>query len=112
MFTCYSRILNCLKFTLDKAARLIYHQTCMSHAMLFTGVDVVNRRPRRLRVENRRGEEKCGRKGFFVMNDSWFDEYMFEISVRRNALPKHLQNALAMPPIVLPPWDPMGSLAC
>lgn len=98
-------------FTLDKAARLIYHQTCMSHAMLFTGVDVVNRRPRRWRVENSWGEEKCGRKGFFVMNDSWFDEYMFEISVRRNALPKHLQKALELPPIVLPPWDPMGNLA-
>ena len=98
-------------FTLDKADRLIYHQTAMTHAMLFTGVDVVNRRPRRWRVENSWGEEKCGRKGFFVMNDSWFDEHMFEIAARRSALPKSLQKALKLPPIVLPPWDPMGSLA-
>ncbi|MGD0059175.1 MAG: C1 family peptidase [Verrucomicrobiia bacterium] len=98
-------------FRLDKANRLVYHQTAMTHAMLFTGVDVVNHRPRRWRVENSWGEDKCGRKGFFVMNDSWFDEYMFEIATRKSALPKPLQQALQLPPIVLPPWDPMGSLA-
>lgn len=98
-------------FTMNKAERLLYHQAVMSHAMLFTGVDVVNRRPRRWRVENSWGEEKCGRKGFFVMNDSWFDEYMFEIAVRKSALPKPLQRAMELPPIVLPPWDPMGNLA-
>lgn len=98
-------------FNLNKADRLVYHQTAMTHAMLFTGVDVVNHRPRRWRVENSWGEEKCGRKGFFVMNDSWFDEHMFEIAARRSALPKPLQKALKLPPIVLPPWDPMGSLA-
>jgi bleomycin hydrolase len=98
-------------FTLDKASRLTYHQTAMTHAMLFTGVDVVNNRPRRWRVENSWGDEKCGRKGFFVMNDSWFDEHMFEIATRKSALPKPLQKALKLPPIVLPPWDPMGSLA-
>ncbi len=98
-------------FTLNKADRLVYHQTAMTHAMLFTGVDVVNNRPRRWRVENSWGDEKTGRKGFFVMNDSWFDEHMFEIAIRRNALPKPLQKALKLPPIVLPPWDPMGSLA-
>jgi bleomycin hydrolase len=98
-------------FRLDKANRLVYHQTAMTHAMLFTGVDVVNRRPRRWRVENSWGEEKTGRKGFFVMNDSWFDEYMFEIATRKSALPKPLQQALKLPPIILPPWDPMGSLA-
>ncbi len=98
-------------FTLNKADRLVYHQTAMTHAMLFTGVDVVKNRPRRWRVENSWGEDKCGRKGFFVMNDSWFEEYMFEIAVRKNALPKPLRQALKLPPIVLPPWDPMGSLA-
>jgi len=98
-------------FNLNKAERLIYHQTAMTHAMLFTGVDVVNKHARRWRVENSWGEEKCGRKGFFVMNDSWFDEHMFEIATRKSALPKPLQKALKLPPIVLPPWDPMGSLA-
>jgi bleomycin hydrolase len=99
------------QFTLSKADRLLYHQTAMNHAMLFTGVDVENGKPRRWRVENSWGEEKCGRKGYFVMNDNWFDEHMFEIAARKSMLPKNLQKALDLKPIVLPAWDPMGSLA-
>jgi bleomycin hydrolase len=98
------------QFTLNKAARLIYHQSRMDHAMLFTGVDVVNNRPRRWRVENS-WSDKEGKKGFFIMDDSWFDEFMFEIAAKKSYLPKQLQKALELEPIVLPPWDPMGSLA-
>ncbi|ABY24456.1 aminopeptidase C [Renibacterium salmoninarum ATCC 33209] len=45
------------------------------------------------------------------MNDSWFDEYMFEVAVDRTKLSPELQAALAKEPIVLPAWDPMGALA-
>jgi bleomycin hydrolase len=45
------------------------------------------------------------------MNDSWFDEYLFEIAARKRSLPAALQVALGEAPIVLPAWDPMGSLA-
>ena len=97
-------------FGLDKAARLEYGDTQMTHAMLFTGVDVVNGQPRRWRVENSWGEEP-GVKGYFTMNDNWYDEYMFEIAARKEMLPAALQVALDAEPIVLPAWDPMGSLA-
>ncbi len=97
-------------FDLDKAQRLDHHQSLMTHAMLLTGVDVSGDRARRWRVENSWGDDN-GRKGFFVMNDSWFDEYVFEIATRRSALPADLQAALELSPQVLPPWDPMGALA-
>jgi bleomycin hydrolase len=97
-------------FSLSKAERLIYHETLMTHAMLFTGVDVVDGKARRWRVENSWGEEN-GQKGFFVMNDNWFGEYTFEIAARRDQLPADLQDALALEPLVLPAWDPMGALA-
>jgi bleomycin hydrolase len=97
-------------FTLTKAERLVYRQTQMTHAMLFTGVDIVDGKPRRWRVENSWGEDN-GQKGFYLMNDSWFDEYLFEIAARQSALPEALRTALDEPPIVLPAWDPMGSLA-
>ena len=45
------------------------------------------------------------------MNDSWFDEHMFEIAARRDYLPAALRDAIDQEPIVLPAWDPMGSLA-
>jgi bleomycin hydrolase len=98
------------EFAMDKAERLEYHQTAMTHAMLFTGVDVVDGKPRRWRVENS-WDDKVGDKGFFLMNDSWFAEYMFEIAAPKNYLPADLQQALDLEPVVLPPWDPMGSLA-
>jgi len=98
------------KFALNKADRLIYHQSRMNHAMLFTGVDVVDGKSRRWRVENSWSDES-GRKGFFIMDDSWFDEFMFEIAAQKSYLPENLQKALTLKPIVLPPWDPMGSLA-
>jgi bleomycin hydrolase len=98
------------EFPLDKASRLYYHETQMTHAMLFTGVDIVDGEVRRWRVENSWGDEH-GRKGFFVMNDNWFDEYVFEIAARRSALSPDLQAALRQDPIVLPAWDPMGALA-
>jgi len=98
------------KFGLDKAARLHHHETLMTHAMLFTGVDIVDGQPRRWRVENSWGEDR-GLKGFFTMNDSWFDEYMFEIAAPKDMLPKELLAAFNDTPKVLPAWDPMGSLA-
>ena len=82
----------------------------MTHAMLFTGVDVVDGKPRRWRVENSWGEDR-GIKGFFTMNDSWFDEYMFEIAAPREMLTRELLAAFDETPKVLPAWDPMGSLA-
>jgi bleomycin hydrolase len=97
-------------FALNKAERLVYRQTQMTHAMLFTGVDVADGKPRRWRVENSWGEDN-GQKGFYLMNDSWFDEYLFEIAARQSYLPAALRAALEEEPMVLPAWDPMGSLA-
>jgi len=97
-------------FELDKASRLEYGHTCMTHAMLFTGVDIVKGKPRRWRVENSWGDAN-GQKGFYIMNDNWFNEHTLEIAVRKKYLPAKLQQALARKPIVLPPWDPMGALA-
>jgi len=97
-----------------KADRLLHGATAMTHAMLLTGVDVVGEgddaHARRWRVENSWGEEK-GDKGFWTMDDSWFDEHVFEIAVPRSALPAELLPALETEPIVLPAWDPMGALA-
>lgn len=98
------------KFSLTKAERLVYHEAVASHAMLFTGVDVVDGRPRRWRVENSWGAEN-GTKGFFLMNDSWFDEHVLAIAAPKSALPQKYRKACDLAPIVLPPWDPMGALA-
>ena len=99
-----------VNYGLNKADRLRFGQTMMTHAMLFTGVDVVDGRPRRWRVENSWGKDN-GRKGYYTMNDSWFDEYMFEIAAPRTYLSDAMRRGLETTPHALPAWDPMGSLA-
>ena len=100
-----------VEFGMEKADRLKFGQTMMTHAMLFTGVDVVDGKPRRWRVENSWGAENSGEKGFFTMNDNWFDEHMFEIAAPKEFLTDDMLSGLDTEPIVLPAWDPMGSLA-
>jgi len=95
---------------LSKADRLLLHDSAMTHAMLFTGVDLLDDVPRRWRVENSWGADR-GRDGYFTMNDSWFDEYVFEIAAPVSRLEPALRDALGREPIVLPAWDPMGALA-
>jgi len=99
-----------VEYGMDKADRLRHNQTMMTHAMLFTGVDVVNGRPRRWRVENSWGSD-TGQKGYYTMNDSWYDQYMFEIAAPTSYLNEKMQAGLETDPVVLPAWDPMGSLA-
>ncbi len=56
-------------FKAGKAERVDYGQSVMTHAMVFTGVDLdAEGKPRKWRVENSWGD-KLGDKGFLVMND-------------------------------------------
>ena len=97
-------------YGMSKADRLRYGQTMMTHAMLFTGVDVYEGKPRRWRVENSWGDDS-GQKGFYTMNDNWYDEHMFEIASPKKYLTEKMVKGLETVPIVLEAWDPMGSMA-
>ncbi len=98
-------------FKSDKAERVDYGQSLMTHAMVFTGVDLdENGRPVKWRVENSWGD-KMGDKGFFIMSDEWFEEFMYEVVVDKQFVPDEIVALLANEPTVLPPWDPMGALA-
>jgi bleomycin hydrolase len=98
-------------FHLDKAQRLDYGESVMTHAMVFTGVNVRDDgTPDRWKVENS-WSDKYGDKGYFVMSDRWFEEFTYQIVVSRRYLPEELKKALETEPVVLEPWDPMGSLA-
>ena len=96
--------------TCTKAERMELKEEAMNHAMLFTGVDLVDGAPRRFRVENSWGDE-VGVKGFMTMNEPWFPEHVFEVAVPVSDLGAERQAQLAAEPIVLPLWDPMGTLA-
>ncbi len=95
---------------LGKAERLDYGESRMTHAMVLSGVNVVDGRPNRWKVENSWGKAS-GQDGYLVMSDAWFDDHLYQVVVRREYLPAELQAALHQPPVALQPWDPMGALA-
>ncbi|EMF0484986.1 C1 family peptidase [Enterococcus hirae] len=97
-------------FTMTKAQCLDYGESLMTHAMVLTGVDLVDGKSTKWKVENSWGE-KVGNKGFFVMSDDWMNEYTYQIVVRKDLLSKEQLQAFNEEPIVLAPWDPMGALA-
>lgn len=95
----------------DKASRLDYSESLMTHAMVLTGVDLdENGQSLKWKVENSWGD-KVGDKGYFVASDSWMDEYTYQIVIRKDLLTKEELAAYNAEPTVLAPWDPMGSLA-
>lgn len=99
-----------MNFNMTKQERLDYRESSMNHAMVITGVNLLNDIPNRWKIENSWGDEK-GEKGYFVMSDKWFDEYVYQVVIDKKYLTKELKFALDQNPIVLNPWDPMGSLA-
>lgn len=95
----------------DKAGRLDYSESLMTHAMVLTGVDLdENGQALKWKVENSWGD-KVGDKGYFVASDRWMDEYTYQIVVRKDLLTEEELTAYHAEPTVLAPWDPMGALA-
>lgn len=100
-----------VRLGMNKAQRLDYGESLMTHAMVFQGVNLdEDGLPNRWRVENSWGEEP-GEKGYYVMSDEWFDEYMYQVVVHRKYLTEEQQAEYDAEPVMLEPWDPMGSLA-
>ena len=100
-----------INLTQDKAGRLDYSESLMTHAMVLTGVDLdADGKPIKWKVENSWGD-KVGQKGYFVASDAWMDEYTYQIVVRKDFLTAEELAAYEAEPQVLAPWDPMGALA-
>jgi bleomycin hydrolase len=98
------------EFEMDKAQRLDYGESMMTHAMVFLGVNLKDGKANRWKVENSWGDKK-GNKGYYIMSDDWFSEYLYQIVVPKKYLSSQMLEAYNSEPTVLKPWDPMGSLA-
>ena len=95
----------------DKASRLEYSESLMTHAMTLQGVNLdAEGKPTSWRIENSWGEDH-GKKGYDVASDAWFDEYVYQVVVDKKYLTSEELAAFESEPIELAPWDPMGSLA-
>lgn len=102
-----------IKDTMDKATKLEYRESAMTHAMMFLGVNLdENWKGNRWKVENSWGDAS-GNKGIYLLTDEWFNSYVYQVVINKKHLkPEELEayneNKYYME---LEPWDPMGTLA-
>lgn len=101
-----------IEYEFNKEDRLDYKESLMTHAMVFMGCDYDEKADKinRYKVENSWGKDS-GERGYLVMSDEWFDEYMYQALINKKYLDEKIISAYEEEPIHLKPWDPMGSLA-
>lgn len=92
---------------MTKAQRLDYFEGEVSHAMTITGVNLIKGQPNRWKVENSWGEEN-GVKGYFVMDQKWFDEYVYDLVINKKYLTKEEVAEYEQEPVILPAWDALA----
>lgn len=100
-----------IKLGLTKAQRLLTGESQMTHAMVLTAVHLDEQnKPVRWRVQNS-WSTSAGTDGYFVMSDSWMDEFCYQAVIDPSVIPKDIREVLKQKAKVLPLWDPMGALA-
>ena len=95
---------------MEKADMLDYAESAMNHAMVITGVNLVNDKPTKWKIENSWGTQVAN-KGYYTATDLWFDSFVYQAVVNVKYLNEKQKEALKKAPIHLNPWDPMGTLA-
>lgn len=92
---------------MDKKERIESYESGSAHAMTLCGVDFNEKgETTKWLVENSWGADS-GHKGFVIMTDDWFNEYMFRLVVEPKYVPEKILNILKKKPSLLPAWDPM-----
>ncbi len=94
-------------FGMNKKQRIQTLDSGSSHAMTLMAVDLdENGKPTKWKVENSWGATS-GHKGYLIMTDEWFNEYMFRVVVNKKYCTPKVLELLKKKPIRLPAWDPM-----
>jgi len=96
--------------TLTKGKNLELFSSLPNHAMLTVGYYEHNSNISRWKIENSWGLNS-GNKGYLLMTDNWMDKYVFQVVINKKFLTQAEQNILTMIPNIIPPWDPLGTLA-
>jgi len=100
-----------VKLGMTKAERLSVGESAMTHAMVLTAVQVEEDGSiSRWRVENS-WSEAAGEKGYFVMTDAWFDQFVYQVVTSGDFVSKEISDVLKKEAKILSHWDPLGALA-
>ncbi len=91
----------------DKTDWIITRESAPNHSMALVGVDVVDGKPMKWKVENSWGSDR-GDGGFFAMTDEWFTNFGFSIVIDKKYLDEDVLKMLDTKPVKLPFWDPLA----
>lgn len=94
-------------FEWERAERMAYLAQRPTHCMVLIGVDIVDGKPAKWKIENSWGDE-LGHKGLFQMSDAWFEEHVYGITIQGKHLGKKLRDLFAQEPVALPPWHTLA----
>jgi bleomycin hydrolase len=99
-----------IDFSISKAERLLTRDTSMNHAVVISGVDIVDDKPIQWKIENSWGDE-YGHKGYYSMSTDWMEQNGYAVVIRKDLLSDELREALKKKPIAVPLWDPLNAVA-
>jgi bleomycin hydrolase len=99
-----------LENNINKQNRLETYLSLPNHAMLIVGYNYNNEKIERWKIENSWGNT-IGNKGYLLMTNDWFYEYVYQIVVHKSLLTKKEKQIIKTEPRIIPPWDPLGTLA-
>lgn len=99
-----------IDFALTKESALTNRNSAMNHAMVLTGVNLIDDKPTKWKIENSWGSDVAN-KGYYLCSDSWFDRFVYQAVINKKYLTEEQKKYLKSKAIHLNPWDPMGTLA-
>lgn len=83
---------------LTKEEALSLHDISGHHCMTFTGVNIIDSKPQRWKVEDSYGDkEKIN--GYYIMNDNYFDEFVLQVVIDKKYLSQKQLNLLKQEPV-------------
>lgn len=90
---------------LSKEEALNLYDISMHHVMAFTGVNLLENKPQRWKIEDSYGDkEKIN--GYYIMNDNFFEEFVLSVVVDRKYLSEKQVQLLEQKPIEVENDDP------
>lgn len=83
---------------LSKEEALNLYDISMHHAMTFTGVNLIDDKPQRWKIEDSYGDkEKVN--GYYIMNDNFFNEFVLSVVINKKYLSEEQLKFLEQEPI-------------
>lgn len=99
----YEDSLNFKKLSKEEALNL--HDISMHHIMTFTGVNLIDNKPQRWKIEDSYGDkEKVN--GYYIMNDNFFNEFVLNVVIDKKYLSIEQLKLLEQEPIEFEFEDP------